>query len=110
MIAVMDAPLRQFAGRIQGPSGGNFIQGLVDRPYGYVVPNLYSLRRELETYNNWETVRKFTERRHRVPWNVVFCDGHVEALKTREMTSNEDHSLRRWNNDNLPHRDLFPSP
>lgn len=43
--------------------------------------------------------------RHREQGNVVFCDGHVEAVKFRRLfLDRDDASLRRWNRDNEPHR------
>ena len=46
-------------------------------------------------------------KRHKTPWNIVFCDGHVEAQKTSELRASDDASLSRWNNDHQPHRDLL---
>ena len=44
--------------------------------------------------------------RHRGRANVVFCDGHVEAVRMPALffDAGED-ALRRWNKDNLPHRE-----
>jgi prepilin-type processing-associated H-X9-DG protein/prepilin-type N-terminal cleavage/methylation domain-containing protein len=43
--------------------------------------------------------------RHRNQGNVVFCDGHVEAVTFRRLfLDRDDASLRRWNKDNEPHR------
>jgi prepilin-type processing-associated H-X9-DG protein/prepilin-type N-terminal cleavage/methylation domain-containing protein len=43
--------------------------------------------------------------RHRHQGNVVFCDGHVEAVKFKRLFfDRDDASLRRWNSDNEPHR------
>ena len=45
-------------------------------------------------------------RRHRQKANVVFCDGHVEPVKLQLLFSDtSDDALRRWNKDNLPHRE-----
>jgi hypothetical protein len=34
------------------------------------------------------------------------CDGHVEAVKLSALFSETaDEALRRWNKDNLPHRE-----
>jgi prepilin-type processing-associated H-X9-DG protein len=44
--------------------------------------------------------------RHRGRANVTFCDGHVEAVGLPALFSNTgDEALRRWNKDNLPHRE-----
>ncbi len=52
--------------------------------------------------------------RHSGRWNVVFCDGHVRAYKTKELFDwRDDAVLSLRNKDNLPHRDLQfdpPSP
>jgi prepilin-type processing-associated H-X9-DG protein len=46
------------------------------------------------------------EKRHGSINNVVFCDGHVEGIKEEKLYFKDESSLRRWNNDNEPHRDL----
>lgn len=76
------------------------------RPAGILVISLYQTRLGLSTSFR-EPIYGAVKRRHPVPWNTVFCDGHVEAFKTSDFISPEDHSLRRWNNDNLPHRELL---
>jgi|SRR5579859_4751724 len=48
------------------------------------------------------------QRRHGARFNVAFCDGHVETLRTSDLfTSRSDAILARWNNDGLPHRELI---
>ncbi len=48
------------------------------------------------------------KRRHQARWNVVFCDGHVENLQTKELfDSRKEEISKRWNNDNLPHQENF---
>jgi len=43
--------------------------------------------------------------RHQSRGNVVFCDGHVEAVTFRKLfLDHDDASLRRWNRDHEPHR------
>lgn len=50
-------------------------------------------------------------RRHQGKWNVVFCDGHVETLTTRQLfDARQDRVLERWNNDHQPHRELVRLP
>jgi len=99
MIAVMDAPL-QDSDKVRESKG---------QPYGLATANFFSVRQHtLESFLDWKDVQKLTQQRHRVPWNIVFCDGHVEALTTKQITSTEDESLSRWNNDHLPHRELLP--
>lgn len=48
-------------------------------------------------------------KRHASKWNIGFCDGHVETLKATEIFDfRKPQILRRWNRDNLPHRELLP--
>jgi prepilin-type N-terminal cleavage/methylation domain-containing protein len=74
-----------------------------ERPRGHLIASLNSIRWNVARYP--EEFESLYRRRHRTPWNVVFCDGHVESLKTKEISSTEDRALRRWNNDNRPHRE-----
>ncbi len=47
-----------------------------------------------------------TRKRHGGRFNVVFCDGHVENLRVRDLfDQSKDQQLKRWNPDNLPHED-----
>lgn len=45
--------------------------------------------------------------RHNNGANVVFCDGHVEWQKQSKWIELTESAARRWNNDNLPHRELW---
>lgn len=46
--------------------------------------------------------------RHGGRWNVVFCDGHVEDLTIERLFDvRRENVLKRWNRDNLPHRELI---
>ena len=46
--------------------------------------------------------------RHGGRWNVVFCDGHVENLTMERLFDfRRENVLKRWNRDNLPHRELI---
>ena len=57
-----------------------------------------------------ERGKKEEQRRHGGRFNVVFCDGHVEGIKARTLFDvSTDEALRRWNNDNLSHRELLRS-
>jgi prepilin-type N-terminal cleavage/methylation domain-containing protein/prepilin-type processing-associated H-X9-DG protein len=49
---------------------------------------------------------KATKARHNGAFNVGFCDGHAESIKIRKLIEKSDQALRRWNNDNEPHREL----
>jgi prepilin-type N-terminal cleavage/methylation domain-containing protein/prepilin-type processing-associated H-X9-DG protein len=51
-----------------------------------------------------ELARVALRKRHDGRWNVVFCDGHVENLKTSELFDWSKKEVdKRWNNDNQPH-------
>jgi len=46
--------------------------------------------------------------RHRGKLNILFCDGHVEALTLRFLFSDTtDEALSIWNRDHQPHRELL---
>jgi prepilin-type N-terminal cleavage/methylation domain-containing protein/prepilin-type processing-associated H-X9-DG protein len=49
-------------------------------------------------------------KRHRGLWNTVFCDGHVETLRTNKLFAPTDEIMRRWNRDNQPHREQLGRP
>jgi len=50
----------------------------------------------------------YVRQRHDGRFNVLFCDGHVEGLKVRDLFDlGQDRVLKRWNRDNLPHRELL---
>lgn len=42
-------------------------------------------------------------RRHRGVFNIAFCDGHVESLRTNNLFATNEWVTRRWNLDNQPH-------
>jgi prepilin-type N-terminal cleavage/methylation domain-containing protein/prepilin-type processing-associated H-X9-DG protein len=47
------------------------------------------------------------QQRHNNMQNIVFCDGHVEAIKEDKLYDKSETALRRWNNDHQPHLDLL---
>ncbi len=47
---------------------------------------------------------------HRKGANVLFCDGHVEQVKKAKLVDASEAARRRWNRDNEPHRETWPSP
>lgn len=52
-----------------------------------------------------EAFRKAARNRHGGKLNIVYCDGHVESLTVEKLLLDySDAALRRWNNDNEPHR------
>lgn len=45
-------------------------------------------------------------RRHNGRWNVLFCEGHVENLRLKDLfDARRNEVLQRWNRDHLPHRE-----
>ncbi len=53
--------------------------------------------------------RMATRRRHGGRFNIAFCDAHVENLKPAALFDvRQDQICKRWNRDNLPHRDGLP--
>jgi prepilin-type N-terminal cleavage/methylation domain-containing protein/prepilin-type processing-associated H-X9-DG protein len=73
----------------------------VDETIGFAL-GILSSSPEMETF-----LIGVTKKRHDSKANMSFCDGHVEGLKFIRLYG--DEQLQRWNNDNRPHRDLFPS-
>ncbi len=39
--------------------------------------------------------------------NILFCDGHVEAIKQPQLIEATESSRRRWNNDHEPHPETW---
>ncbi len=49
-----------------------------------------------------------TNQRHNGRWNSLFCDGHVQTMKTKALFDSQDvQVLRHWNRDSEPHADLL---
>ena len=64
--------------------------------------------------NFWQQIKPLNtniihavQQRHGGRYNVGFCDGHIESIPRWKLFSRADETLRRWNNDNRPHRDLL---
>ena len=83
--------------------------------YGIVGPTTYSGYGRLDI-NSWirstapgfggsAGILRASHARHRGRLEIVFCDGHVEGIRTEKLFEKSDTSLRRWNNDNQPHAD-----
>jgi prepilin-type N-terminal cleavage/methylation domain-containing protein/prepilin-type processing-associated H-X9-DG protein len=53
----------------------------------------------------------WVRKRHGGRWNMVFCDGHVQNSRTRDLLDYRVDSIRaRWNRDHQPHREFVPIP
>ncbi len=62
--------------------------------------------------NDYDAASLLTELppdRHTRGANAVFLDGHVEYSKVRVWRLRSEHSMQRWNTDNLPHREAWSS-
>jgi prepilin-type N-terminal cleavage/methylation domain-containing protein/prepilin-type processing-associated H-X9-DG protein len=51
---------------------------------------------------------KTEKRRHDGSYNLTFSDGHAESGKPDRFFKMKDEIIRRWNTDNLPHREFWP--
>lgn len=87
-----------YADRIMLPDGFNSTIGYLYRPF-YDTPSLLKA--------NHTKARQAEDRRHHNRFNVGFCDMHIETSKPSRLFGVENDNLRRWNNDNEPHRDLL---
>ncbi len=83
--------------------------------YGIAGPTTYSGYARLDI-NSWlhstapgfggsGGIKQASRARHRGKLAIVFCDGHVEGIRTEKLFEKSDTNLRRWNNDNQPHAD-----
>ena len=79
-----------------GNSGRGFCLGVEDLGFGMSMPELIAAS---------ATVIK---RRHLARWTSSYVDGHVESLSTEELFDRQaEGRLRKWNRDNLPHKELL---
>lgn len=54
---------------------------------------------------------RLSNERHNGRWNVVFCDGHVETLRSRGFLDfGNPNVARRWNSDHQPHNSGWQPP
>jgi prepilin-type processing-associated H-X9-DG protein len=64
-------------------------------------------KEERPNFDGSKGVIQATLKRHSGRYNIVFCDGHVEAVHRNKLFDMSDLGLRRWNNDHEPHADLL---
>ncbi len=88
------------------------------------IMDIYGVEAGGDTWNGWglldishrnwwqrpnfflgQGVEEAVLKRHRGRYSVGFCDGHVERMDREALFGRSEESLRRWNNDNLPHAD-----
>ena|SRR5438874_837707 len=111
MVEFGDAILNPSAGGESSPAFGmaNLSWGL-----GAAGPNVYNaLVRESPQGNGFgaRLLRQVRDR-HGGRWSVMFCDGHAENLRGRQLFDYGSSAvLKRWNSDNQPHVELtWPVP
>jgi prepilin-type N-terminal cleavage/methylation domain-containing protein/prepilin-type processing-associated H-X9-DG protein len=119
MIAVFDAQLEY-------PMIPEVVNGITYKFYGNAIASylcggtLYALGlvdSSLAAVYEGAQCAALQSQRHNGMWNVVFCDAHVESLRTKDLwgtfhtwgtgTGDLDNIRKRWNRDHLPH-DLNP--
>jgi len=103
MFALSDAPFDDQLGGGINPLGGLLYLDLALRypnTYGEAVPCLPAD----------DPAAKANRQRHGRRWNVGFCDGHVENLRTTDLFNLSNSVVAmRWNNDHHPHNEgWFP--
>jgi prepilin-type processing-associated H-X9-DG protein len=108
MVAISDAPLAAtFAADIYGWADFSREVGFYDYQIEYgqaTSPPVEGVWGPIGKRNVLAAIRK----RHFGKWNVVFCDGHVQAHRTKQLFNyNDDAVFSLRNKDNLPHREMF---
>jgi prepilin-type processing-associated H-X9-DG protein len=99
MIAVGDYSPRNFSRSLQAEGTYSV------NPVGAVTPWV--------NFPQQNVIEPFTDAseqmgaRHGQGANVVFCDDHVEYAKQVKWNEAAEPTRRRWNNDNLPHRETW---
>jgi prepilin-type N-terminal cleavage/methylation domain-containing protein/prepilin-type processing-associated H-X9-DG protein len=71
-------------------------------------PYVLGMNALYQSYDPFYRGRSWYNRRHPGPkWNVVFCDGHIETLKSLQLFDSTNSAVRRrWNFDLEPHFDI----
>ncbi|MBK9139708.1 MAG: DUF1559 domain-containing protein [Verrucomicrobia bacterium] len=88
--------------------------------YGVDKPASFTGFSRLDINSWWRTtggnyagktgILQATHQRHRGRFQLVFTDGHGEALPYTKLFEKSDAGLRRWNNDNEPHAESLVAP
>lgn len=75
--------------------------------HGVIRDGLWALQRKIGVEDYVGSTSR-SRARHRGHANVVFCDGHVEAIPLVILFESTDASaLQRWNSDNRPHAEFL---
>lgn len=102
MIAMGDAPITVSDGTPSHPAIAAVGSSNLDHFWGqeYVLDGALTITPRSDVL--------FTRKRHQNRWNIVYCDGHTQNLKTRALFNyKNDDLLRLWNRDHQPHRELL---
>lgn len=72
---------------------------------GVIQDGLWAMLRNAGVEEEMGSTKRSSQR-HQGKANIVFCDGHVDALSLQTLFSDtSDAALRLWNRDNKPHRE-----
>jgi hypothetical protein len=58
-------------------------------------------------HEQWPWLGPEDMKRHRKVYQVVFCDGHTEAIKRKELFATNAMSMQRWHSDHKPHQEIL---
>ncbi len=109
MIAISDGPIAPTTlDTIYGWADFSRYEGFQD--YGVEIGEVIGPAPEMGVWSptGRQLVLAAIRKRHFGKWNVVFCDGHVQGHRTKELFNyNDDAVLSLRNKDHLPHRELF---
>ncbi len=101
MLAIGDA----FAGGLRSPYPSSEAEGTIGESWPFIA-RTDSHRGQFPLFAIAIIDGHKAKERHNSKANVVFCDGHVEALSFKTLFwETNDVALSRWNKDHQPHRD-----
>jgi len=103
MIAMADAAFyyQTFFYPTQNPAGTSDLSVIFGLGWGFYNEVMYD-------YPTGDPYVRAVWQRHAGRWNVSFCDGHVESLRSNNLFLISDNNVaRRWNNDHLPHNEFW---
>jgi prepilin-type N-terminal cleavage/methylation domain-containing protein/prepilin-type processing-associated H-X9-DG protein len=83
--------------------------GIVSNPFSLLDLLAYAVASKTGVQGFRENWTKTEAKRHGGRYNVTFLDGHVESDKPARFFKASDQVFRRWNSDNQPHRETWPS-